>query len=69
MSRASIQKTIDQFPHLTDFGIGIFRHTTKQTTPEEREAEFKKERAALLDSVDSFEKTCIWLSTKKKLRL
>ncbi|MCD6174299.1 MAG: hypothetical protein J7K65_00840 [Planctomycetes bacterium] len=68
MSRTSIQKAIDQFPDLTDFGMGIFRYTTKPTTPEEREAKFKQNQAALLDSVDSFEKTCDWLSTKKKIK-
>ena len=68
MSQRDIQKIIDLHPNLTDFGIGIFRNPTKSPTPEERQTEFQKQQSSLLNSVESFKKTCNWLSTKQKIK-
>ena len=65
MSRNDIQKVLDQVPELNDFGIGLFKNG-HGLTPEQRKAKLEEDRQKLLESIDEFDKTCEWLSTKER---
>ncbi|HVY20403.1 MAG TPA: hypothetical protein VHA70_10045 [Bauldia sp.] len=53
-------------PRLTDFGLGIY--SMSKLSPEEKEAEFEKERAAMYrpEAEAAFEKACEFLAQVDK---
>ena len=65
MSRKDIQKVLDQVLELNDFGIGLFKNG-RGLTPQQRKDKLEEDRQRLLDSVEEFNKTCEWLSTKAR---
>jgi len=66
MSKKAIETAIRQLPELTDFGVGTYNE--KRLAPEVRKQNFEKDRAALLESLEGFEKACHWLSRQKKIK-
>jgi hypothetical protein len=64
MSRENIQKVINSFPNLTDFGIGFYDE--KKLNPVEYNEKLHAQQEDLLKSAESFEKTCIWIKENIK---
>jgi hypothetical protein len=64
MSRSNIQKVIKSIPNLTDFGIGL--HDEKSLSAVEHNEKFHAQQENLLNSEESFEKTCIWIKENIK---
>ena len=67
MSKSDIRKSISKLPNLTDFGVGLYENG-KGLSKSEYKKQFKKEQERLLDSVESFDKTCTWLSQINKIK-
>jgi len=67
MKRQDIQKAIDKLPELTDFGVGIYEHGRKLSLAK-RKQKFRESQEILLNSTNSFKKTCAWLSSIQKIK-
>ena len=67
MSSEKIKICIKQLPTLTDFGVGIYANG-KGLSTSEKEIQFKEEQLKLINNVDSFHKTCKWLSDIQQIK-
>lgn len=67
MTSADIAAVMEKEPLLNDFGIGLFLNG-RGRTKEQREAEFRENRAALLRSAEGCSLACEWLSRREKIK-
>lgn len=66
MDAKDIQNVMDRVPGLNDFGIGVYRHSSK--SPTEQHEELANGRATLLDRVDACNKVCGWLAQVDRIK-
>ena len=67
MIHSKIESVIKKIPALTDFGIGLYGRG-RGLSRKEYEVKFKEERKKLLESTESFEKACEWLSQIERIK-
>lgn len=60
MTRADVEKLMDDVQGLNYFGIGVFDPNSKTAT--QRAADLDRGRRELLDSVETCNKVCVWLA-------
>jgi hypothetical protein len=68
MSIDAINRAIDLFPELTDFGFGTFDE--RRLSPKERAEKFLKNRELMYTarSIEQFQKACDWLNRQPRAR-
>lgn len=65
MTKADIQRIIDDVPELNDFGVGVYDDQKK--TPEERTENLNAGKVDLLKSVDACNKLCKWMADVERV--
>ncbi len=65
MTKAGIQRIMDEVPGLNDFGIGVYEERRKK--PEERIKELEEGRISLLARVNECNRVCEWLDQIDKI--
>jgi hypothetical protein len=67
---AEILMAVTRHPELNDFGFGVFGERRRRLSPEEREAEFKANRAKMFEerSLRQFLHARDWLQGQRKLK-
>jgi|SRR6267154_5524161 hypothetical protein len=68
MSIDAINRAIDLFPELTDFGFGTFDE--RRLSPKERAEKFLKNRELMYTarSIEQFQKACDWLNRQPRTK-
>jgi hypothetical protein len=70
VARSDLARVAEEYPDLTSFGFGIFRHYYPRKSPAEREVLFAQERADLLSNVgvEYFIRARKWLSVQLRTK-